>query len=164
MHLLTTRFDESTWRENQEYRLKHNIPCIYGSPLRITEKIREGDIICMIEMNNSLNRIEGFGIIKNTLRMDKYFKVYDKGNYNRYVYKGFYYIDRDTIINENRELVEWLDIILFKGKSHMKRGGGFSKIPDKLVSKSILNNIDLKQNIQDLFIKIKRLDENQKKE
>ena len=158
--ILTTRFDINTWRENCLYREKEKVGCIYGSPFILNNKIEPNTLLFVIEMNNSLNRIEGIGLIKNNAHIcDNKCSIYDIGNYNRYVYKGSIRIDRDTLIIYNRSLVEVLDYILFKGKSHLKRGTGFMKITDKFFKKEQCQLIgeedDFKKEITIIFKQVK---------
>ena len=84
-------------------------------------------------MNNSINKIEGIGLIKNYIQVDKYYSVYQTGNYNRYIYKSNYRIDRATLENYNPNIVNLFDHILFKEKTHLKRGSGIITIPEKLL-------------------------------
>ena len=68
MHICVTRFDNKTFEENKIWKQKNNeIGCIYGSPIKITEKILPEQQILVLEMNNSINKIQGIGIIKNEL-------------------------------------------------------------------------------------------------
>jgi hypothetical protein len=158
--ILTTRFNIDTWRENCLYREKEKVGCIYGSPFILNKKIEPNTLLFVIEMNNSLNRIEGIGLIKNNAHIcDNKCSIYDIGNYNRYVYKGSIRIDRDTLIIYNRSLVEVLDYILFKGKSHLKRGTGFMKITEKFFEKEQCQLIgeedDFKKEITIIFKQVK---------
>ena len=95
---------------------------------------------------------EGIGLIKNrhipTEDRFKYF-VYEEGNFNRYIYKGEYRINRDILQTYNLKLVEFLDYICFKGKTHLKRGNGFMRIPDKLLQKS---EFDILEEIKQIFV------------
>jgi hypothetical protein len=105
--LVTTRFSNKTWEENNSYRKKNNyIGCIYGSPQEFSPKILYDSIVLIIEMNNSTNQIEGIGLIKNRPLLDKHYLIYSDGNYNRYVYKSKYYIERDVIIRNNNILLD----------------------------------------------------------
>ena len=62
--LSTTRFINSTWDSNINYRNKHNISgCIYGSPLEMSPKILYDSLVFIVEMNNEKNNIEGFNDI-----------------------------------------------------------------------------------------------------
>jgi hypothetical protein len=103
-------------------------------------------------MNNELNQIEGIGLIKNTIQYDKYFKVYQDCNLNRYVFKGKYRINREELIRYNSKLVEILDNILFKGKTHLKRGSGITTITDKLLKNERCEGLDIKSIIKEIFI------------
>lgn len=149
--LVTTRFNLDTFRENVQFRLQNpSIQCIYGSPQPISSKIPLDSTVFVIEMNNSLNQVEGIGIIKNYLRVDRYIRLYEKGNYNRYVYRGFYRLNRDEI---DGNVLEILDYILFREKSHLKRGSGFTLVPTKLLHHEKCNNLDIKFLIKEMFIR-----------
>jgi len=151
--LLTTRFNEETWLENLKYREKHSLKCVYCSPLEISHHVYLNAVVFVIEMNNSKNMIEGIGVIKNKPHMDRYYTVYKDGNYNRYVYKGNYYLNRDNLLEINEKLVKILDYILFKEKTHLKRGSGFTRIPEKLLKHPICENINIKSCLREIFIK-----------
>ena len=137
--LSTTRFNNATWQENCAYRLKNKLlGPIYCSPMKMRETIMVDTLIFVVEMNNEKNQIEGIGLIRNRhIPTEDRFKhfVYDEGNFNRYIYKGEYRIDRNIIETYNLKLVDFLDYILFKGKTHLKRGNGFMRVPDKLLQK-----------------------------
>jgi hypothetical protein len=103
-------------------------------------------------MNNSTNKIEGIGLIKNRLETTKYYKVHSYANTNRYTYIGKYFMDRETIHDYNAPLVYVLEVILFKGKTHSKRGLGLTKIPEKVLKFEICEGINIKREIRELFI------------
>jgi hypothetical protein len=103
-------------------------------------------------MNNSTNMIEGIGLIKNKAETERYFKVHTDGNTNRYIYIGNYFMDRKTIKNYTSELVDILELILFKGKTHSKRGSGLTIIPEKVLKLDVCKNINIKKEIKDIFI------------
>jgi hypothetical protein len=153
--IVSTRYNEVTWNENIKYRMKNNFEgCIYGAPHMLTNKILVDSLVFVVEMNNSLNRIEGIGLMRNNIRLDKYTSLYSEGNFNRYVYKGNYHIDRELIIRNNSILVDIFDYILFKEKTHLKRGAGFTTIPEKLLQHKICKNIDIKKEVKELFIQV----------
>jgi len=154
IYIVSTRFNNETWLQNVIFRKKYNYTgCIYGIPQPMSPKIETDAPVFVVEMNNSTNQIEGIGLVKNNIRLDKYYRIYDVGNYNRYVFKGKYHINRDELIQLNSFLVECLDYILFKQKSHMKRGMGFTTIPEKLLKDEKCGNIDLKEEIKIIFIR-----------
>jgi len=132
-NIVTSRFNNSTWDENCKFREKNSYTgCIYGSPQQMTEKIPLNSLVFVVEMNNSKNKIEGIGLIRNILRLEKKIRVYESGNYNRYTYQGKYRLDRDIIESSNPQIIKILEQLVFKGKTHLKRGGGFTRIPEKL--------------------------------
>jgi len=149
--IMSTRFTDATWDENESYRRKHNIGCVYGSPQRISEKVEPNGIVHVIEMNNTQNKVMGIGIIRNTVQCDKNYRIYETGNYNRYVFKGKYHLDRSCL---SKELLDVLDYILFKEKTHLKRGSGMTIVPDKLLRHSAVGEMDVKQEIKNAFIRI----------
>jgi hypothetical protein len=51
-------------------------------------------------------------IKKSRETCNKYYNIYKEGNYNRFVYKSNYRLDRDKLLEYNRVLVEVLDYIL----------------------------------------------------
>lgn len=150
--LASTRFNNSTLEENEKYRTKTNNACIYCSPQRMSPKIKTDSLVFVVEMNNELNQIEGIGLIKNTVKFDKYLKVYETCNFNRYVFKGKHRIKREELSRYNGELVEILDDILFKGKTHLKRGAGITTITDKLLKNERCKGLDIKRIIKEIFI------------
>jgi hypothetical protein len=150
--IVSTRFTHLTLKENRDYRNKYNNICIYGSPQEFSPKIEYDSPIFIVEMNNDNNKIEGIGLIKNRPYAEKYCKIHDDGNYNRYIYKSDYFIDRETILRYNEVLVESLDYILFKEKTHLKRGTGFTTISDKLLYNKFYKKIDIKDEIKNIFL------------
>lgn len=150
--IVSTRFNDITWQENLDFRSKNNIECIYGTPLEMPPQICIDSNVFVIEMNNSKNKIEGIGLIRNKTHVDKYCKIYHEGNYNRYIYKGNYYLNRDKLLTLDKELVKIFDYILFKEKTHLKRGSGFTSVPEKLLNHSICENINIKRRLRELFI------------
>jgi hypothetical protein len=150
--IVSTRFNDITWQENLDFRSKNNIECIYGTPLEMPPHICLDSNVFVIEMNNSKNKITGIGLIRNKTHIDKYYKIYHEGNYNRYIYKGSYYLNRDKLLFLDEELVKIFDYILFKEKTHLKRGSGFTSIPEKLLNHSICENINIKRRLRELFI------------
>ena len=151
-HIACTRFNNTTYDENMCYRKKHNEPTIYGSTLKIRDIYSLGALIFIVEMNNEKNKIEGIGLIKNLLVCDKRHKIYDNNEYNRYIYRGKYWLSREQINEFNPVILEILDTILFKGKSHLKCRIGITIITEKLFTHWIYELKDLKNKIKDLFI------------
>ena len=161
-YLACTRFNNTTYAENTNYRNKHNEIAIYGTTLKIRDIYNVGTLIFIVEMNNDQNKIEGIGLIKNLLVCDKRHKIYDNDEYNRYIYKGKYWLSRTQINNVNEKITEMFENALFKGKSHLKCRMGITIITERLfahwnydlqILKNMVKNIFLsyfKYNIDDL--------------
>lgn len=155
--ILTIRFNEETWNENCVYRQKYpKVACIYGSKCELNEKYDLKSLFFVIEMNNTLNRIEGIGLIQNKSYIyDKNYSFYTNDNYNRYIYKGSFRLDRDFLLLNNSRLVDILDNTLFQGKNHFKRGIGFMKLTEKIFLKELYllfeKEEDLKREITRMF-------------
>jgi len=128
--LTATTFNDATWRENVAWRTEHqHAGCIYGNPRQIKDTIPTGSYIMVLEMHNDENKIKGIGLIKKEPMIDK-LRVYKKvGNYNRFIYKGVQRIDIDDLQGYDRAIVEIFNVLLFKGKSHLKRIQGISELP-----------------------------------
>jgi len=148
--IASTRFKNDTWDENVEYRQKTNKQCIYGVNIKMPEKYLNAAMF-VVEMNNDTNKIEGIGLIRSRLVVDKYYKIYENGDYNRYIYQGNYWLSRAHIMEKNHELIEMFDKILFKGKSHLKRISGISVVSQKVFNNWNFNMDKIKQELNLLF-------------
>ena len=150
--VLTGRFNNETLLKNYDYRSKHGFKCMYSCPSELSPNIPYNTPVFVIEMNNSTNKIEGIGLIKNKPETEKYYKVHSDGNTNRYTYIGQYFMDKATIDVYNSRLVYALEEILFKGKTHSKRGSGLTTIPEKVLKFDVCEGINVKKEIKELFI------------
>jgi ribosomal protein L44E len=83
MIICTTRYNNQTWEEYQQWKqanqetyeqtYKRPLKCIYGTPREISSrKIKPNIKICIIEMHNDLNKIMGIGIIENRTANEVY--------------------------------------------------------------------------------------------
>ena len=156
--LVTTRFNNETWGENYEFRTTRNINgCIYGSPFQLSSNINNNDIVFVIEMNNATNLIEGIGLIRNISHSDEYCPIHNDYNYNRYIYKSKYRLDRNDIINQDKmTLLNIIEYIVFYEKNHLKRGTGFTILNQELIKKK--HNANIKRiNINNLIQMIKKM-------
>lgn len=151
-YLACTRFNNTTYDENIRYRAKNNESAIYGSTLKIRDIYLPGSLIFIAEMNNETNKIEGVGLIKNHLVYDKRHRIYDNNEYNRYIYRGKYWLSRDQINECNPEILEIFDNILFKGKSHLKCRIGITIITEKLFVHWDYELSTLKNMVKSLFL------------
>jgi hypothetical protein len=160
-NIVVSRFNEENLLINQRFRENTGVGCIYGTPLTMNQ-FNPGEVVFVIEMNLSKNRIEGVGLVLNIVKTGPKYSMYNDYNYNRYLYCGKYRLDRndiETIVIEGSNpdsdpinVVEVLDRALFKGKSHMKRGSYFSRITDKLLSKFGLSCYKIQREITQKFV------------
>jgi hypothetical protein len=151
--IVSTRFNEYTWKENVNYRYENNVNgCSYGAPYMMSPKIELGSLVFVVEMNNSYNKIEGIGLVRNKASLDKHYNIHSERNYNRYSFHGKYRVDRNELERTNPELVTILDYILFKEKTHLKRGIGFTSVPEKLLKHPKCNGLDIKNEMKLVFI------------
>jgi hypothetical protein len=150
--IVTSRFNNQTRDSNYNYRKKHGFSCMYCCPSELSCNIPYNTPVFVIEMNNTTNKIEGIGLIKNKLETKKYYKVHIDGNTNRYIYIGNYFIEREIIDDYNAPLVYALEEILFKGKTHSKRGAGLTRIPESVLKLDVCQGINIKREIKELFI------------
>ena len=134
MFLISTRFSDETWIENKQFRERNNYKCIYGIPIEFQSLPYDYNLF-IIEMNNSQNQIEGIGLIRNRPNFEKNFNIHSDKNYNRFIYKGFYHLKRDNILEYSSKLIEILEYILFKEKNHVKRSMGFTLLTQEYIKK-----------------------------
>jgi hypothetical protein len=149
--VVTSRFNNDTLEKNHEYRSKKGFGCMYCSPLELSPKIEYNTPVFVIEMNNSTNKIEGIGFIKNKPEITKYYKVHSDSNTNRYTYIGKYFITREILDEYSPLLVHLLEQHLFKGYTHSKRGTGLSLLPEKVFSLDTCEGIHVKKEIKKIF-------------
>jgi hypothetical protein len=130
---LTSRFTTDTYLENKRYREAHNIPCIYNPAIPISDRHPPGKCL-VLEMNITTNKLIGIGIIQKQLQSNA--RIYKDPSYNRYTYRGNHYIPVEQI---PPSIVQDLEQKLFYGKSHMKRGMGLTKYPDKWLTPELIS-------------------------
>ena len=130
VRIVTTRFNEKTWKENENYRKEHpNIGCIYPSPFVIQTDIPYDVNLIVMEMRNDINRIIGISLIKNRSNVNTKYHVYSDPKYNQYAYLGNIRIDRTTMSYEEEEIMKVFDVLCFKGFDHLKRLKGIKAFP-----------------------------------
>jgi hypothetical protein len=101
-------------------------------------------------MNNQTNEINGIGFIKNCLVTDKHYKIYSDNNYNRYTYKSSFRIDKEEINTDEIKYIKMLEVLLFTGYRHFKRGHGIQQLPKYIIEN---NTVDFINIISNMFIK-----------
>lgn len=151
IHVATTRFNNQTVAENRQYRTHHQLQAIYGSHVKITERCPVGTPLFVIEMNNDKNEIEGIGFIYNRLALDRRYAIYANDQYNQYVYRGRFWLNRESILQFNAEWVRLIESMLFKGRSHVKRQGGISLLTAKLLQTKSIDMETLRDYLVQMF-------------
>jgi hypothetical protein len=150
--LATIRFNDLTWGENIAYReAKKMQGCIYGLRLRVKEQILLYTPMLVVEMNNDKNQLEGIGLIRNFIATDKYYKVYENSDFNRYIYKSEYRVSREELMELNSDLVECIETLCFKGKTHQKRLPGITVMSEKLLATLGTTNGKMTEQIKEIF-------------
>jgi hypothetical protein len=148
--LATTRFNNETITENITWREKNSwIGCIYNVPKRMGESIPVQSLVFVLEMNNDTNTIQGIGLVRNTVRTEKTknYKIYNDQNYNRYTYLSKYRIDRNDLDNTHiNSVFKLIESLVFKGKKHLKRGQGITRMP------RWLDEYNFERQIRELFL------------
>ena len=133
----TTRFSDKTWGENKKWRESNNVDgCVYGVSCKVPENISKIAKIMVIEMNNTCNKVMGVGLVDNVGKRGIY-RIYNDHYYNRYVYEGKKRVDREKM-GDKVQLMN-LERLLFKGKGHMKRGCGITRMALKKLKKNGLD-------------------------
>ena len=127
----TTRFNDDTYKENLNWRDKHNhAGCVYAVNKKIADSITPNILIYVLEMNNSKNKIMGIGLIRNNYDKRQKIRVYNSDlNYNRFVYHSNKRIDCKNI--KYKKMLSVLETIVFTGSRHLKRGQGITCMPWK---------------------------------
>jgi hypothetical protein len=153
-YIASTRFNSETIKENINYMIKNKVKGnLYGANQEISEKIPYGSSVYIVEMNNSTNKIEGIGLIKNRRMTNTKYVIYEGfSTCNLYTYKANFRLDRETISQYNSNLVVVLELILFKGYTHSKRLRGITRITDKLLNDKRCNNMRITEEIRSIFL------------
>tara|TARA_Y100000591_G_C21463411_1_gene512052 strand:+ start:20 stop:544 length:525 start_codon:yes stop_codon:yes gene_type:complete len=151
-----TRFTNSTWEENYRWREENNClsNCIYNSTFTLPISIGDIPNVFIIEMNITEKCIIGVGLIKNK-ELPIQPRIYSENKHNFHSYKGKYRMDLEDFNEGEREKLKLLEKYLFYGYSHLIRGIGFSKLPDRLIHKpgKGKKNIEFKNIYTDMFKK-----------
>ena len=157
--LATTRFNNTTWSENQHFItnspidvLDPKIKCVYPCSAILSGQLPLDSSIFVLEMNNETNLIEGIGLIRHKPPHFRKYHVYTQEKYNEYSYQGAHHIHRADITEE--EMVYWqqLEKYCFKGRRHQKRMTGIKLFPpDILYEHKMSSECDLVQIIATMF-------------
>jgi len=150
--ICTTRFNWETLQQNCIWRRRQQKmhQCVYGSPIAMKQTIRENAWMIVLEMHNDINKIAGIGLVRNSPNLpspqdsekgvviNSKPSVYKCGNYNRFIYQGAYRIDllsnEFELTQEEQLVIKMLELALFYGPNHSKRGKGICEFPKHVAS------------------------------
>ena len=155
---VTSRFTKTTEDECKRYLARIGKQCLYGSSNLISSSVPEGGLVFVIEMRINApgakrlpddNQISGIGMIVNEeVPPDFYCDVYENKLFNQFTYMGENRIDRTELLQTSPLLIELLETILFKGKTHQKRNAYLSVLNDDFL-KEIKVYIKLHEDTED---------------
>ena len=136
--VVCTRFTNGTWGENCRWRERRgHTGCAYGSPIEVSAGIPALTPIYVIELNIESNRVEGVGMIRKTPPIstleEPSARIYRCQHFSRYAYLGKVRVDRSDWLWDQCEMIWRLEEQLVKGSRHLKRGLGFTKLPDRIM-------------------------------
>ena len=172
----TIRRNSQTADESKRYATRIGKPngCVYGSGGLIVDT-PEGGLVFVIEMNianeaqkrdklniDKFNCVLGIGMIVNTvITPEQYCDIHENKLYNGFTYIGDERVDRAELNLRDPKICQYLDIVLFKGKTHQKRNPGLNvlhddflkdkKVMELLKQHDELRQFDVKKSILDLF-------------
>ncbi|RZD41561.1 MAG: hypothetical protein CXT73_04790 [Methanobacteriota archaeon] len=146
-------FDNKTYKENIEWKRKKNFTgCVYGLQQFLPDSIPHESDVYMIDMNNETNQIVGIGLIKKVYIPKNRSRIYNNPEFNRYVIKSPFYRDRTFLIKKDKEIIEFLENILFKGYSHLKRTSNMTLSFEKLAyAPNIGSEFKIKKNKKRIY-------------
>lgn len=132
--IFVTRFNSLTYNELERYKDRENKDgySIYGCSRKISTTTNvDKKLLFVLEMNNTLNKIVGIGIITNIISKTPH-NVYINEKYNKVYYASPFHIKVDySMSNEELNFIHYeFERSVFYGKSNLKRGQNICKYPD----------------------------------
>ena len=149
----TTRFNNNTYFELVRY--KQNVSnstdspmSIYGVPYPMSPDIEIFKYLFILEMNNTNDKIMGIGLIKNILAKEQNIQIFNQTERNKFIYKSNFHVPlidihtSDYFHNIPSQFIQFIQKVVepkcFLGKSHLKRGGSFTRFPIKLLNRNFI--------------------------
>jgi len=169
--VISTRFSTHTYLEL--YRFKdnrqdkyHNNSLYSVKTIMAREIIQMNKYLFVFEMNNTINKIMGIGIIRSNLSKEQNINIYSNSEFNKYVYRSLYHVQlivpyvinsySVSSLNKTKNVniycenipAEFIDLMedeiipkCFFGKGHIKRGGGFTRFPMRFQQPELLQKL-----------------------
>lgn len=135
--IMLTIFSKETYEVNRNYYGRNKIyKCGYNSKRKIRNTNTALKEYIVLEADNDSNKIRGIGYVNPTIKYkgDIYNSEDEKClKYNSYnvSYLGKFHIKREDMTAEENEIMEILEELIFKGKTHLKRARGIIYFPKK---------------------------------
>jgi len=149
--ICVTRFNNKTWDELNIYKRTNNINnFVYNSPSRLKDQVGINYNFMLFEMNNDTNKIMGISVVKNKPIMRAH-EIYSDNNYNRFTFESIYRIDSSELSEIEKEKVETIEKMVFKGKTHLKRGSGITVCGCKSFDIHSVNKKEITKFFQQMF-------------
>ena len=163
--VISTRFKSNTYLELYRYKLQQELSnqSIYGVNAPMNSDTNIHKYLFVLEMNNTINKIMGIGLIKNNLAKNQQIQIYNDNKFNNYIYKSPFHIQlvnpciidnyTKSSLSKNKvkqiycdniddEFIDFFEYIIipkcFFGKGHIKRGGGFTRFPIKYLQPEVM--------------------------
>lgn len=136
--ICTSRFSDASWQCNQAFREQHGLACAYVSPDPLAGAVPVAGIVMVLEMNNTQNRLEGVGLVRNQrARVSLPLGMYDSAlpqyaPVAPHVWFGRHHVTRAEMLRVCPTLLQVLELALFRGRAHVKRGRGVLALPRRL--------------------------------
>lgn len=154
-HLFTTRFNDQTYLQNRRFCAKFNKKSLYCNPHALPPTIPQDSIVYVIEMNNTKDKIEGIGKIKNRLKYSVY-NVYEEEFYNQNHFEGEERVDAEEFDETERQFIHSLERLCFQGRGHLKRGHRMLSFPQAKIGTCMKNGLDIIGVIEKMFHRKKK--------
>lgn len=148
--MCVTRFNNKTWGELLTFQRSNDNSIVYNSPSRMKDEVRLNYNFILFEMNNETNKILGVSVVKNKPLFRKN-TIYSDNNYNRFSFESLHRVDCSEFSELEKEKVELVEKMVFKGRGHLKRGSGITVCGIKSFNIHRLNRTELTQFFQQMF-------------
>lgn len=149
-YLCTTRFSDLTYEENRKFCAKYKKKSLYCNPHPLPKCIPADGTVYVIEMNNTKDKIEGIGKIRNRLKYNVY-NVYEAAFYNQNHFEGDERIEAEDFDEAERVFIHSLEQQCFHGRGHLKRGHRMLSFPSAKLGTCNKNGLDVIGRIEEIF-------------
>lgn len=150
-YLVTTRFNNETYAQNRRFCAKYNYKSLYSNPHALPASIPIDATVYVIEMNNTTDKIVGFGKFKNRLKYNVY-NIYEVEFYNQNHFVGEDRIGSEEFHENDKAFIQSLEQQLFHGRGHLKRGHRMLSFPHAKIGTCLKNGLDIIETIERIVL------------